>query len=424
MKLKSTEKAALLVLFGIAVCALCIIYIAKPNFETRQSLEDECVQLQARLSDLQAKQADREKYEAGIVEYTEKYEDILDAFPADMNQEITIMFLEGIKDNNDFSIVSLGLGEKVPFYTMGTNGTDAVLGEDASSGTGTQAATEAGTTQAATTEATTTQAATTQAGTTQAAGGELVEGEEEPAPGQLICYSAEFPITYTGSYKSLKNVVDYIDNYSDRMTVDSLEITYTGDGIYTGDLALTCYSVEGEERPERSLELNQIEIGVDNIFEGGNGGKSSNDSSLNKYDDKDGAEIEVSYDFYAMLNPSTSDVSAKVIGQNGNGKEKTVITKNDNTVSSLSYDIYETDGKIYCKYTLDGNQTYEAEVVSADDIKLLIQSSARKNDDDKVGVKITINNSTSMPVYVKVSGDDAVSPRVTVTKTGSVKVYQ
>ena len=82
------------------------------------------------------------------------------------------------------------------------------------------------------------------------------------------------------------------------------------------------------------------------------------------------------------------------------------------------------DGKIYCKYALDGNQSYEAEVVSAEDVKILIQSSARKNDDDKVGVKVTIRNSTSMPVYVKVSDDDAVSPRVTVTKSGLVKVYQ
>ena len=406
MKLKDTEKAILLVMAGIAVCALSILYIAKPNFEDRAALESEAVQLEARLRDLQAKQADREKYEAGIVEYTDKYNAVLDRFPADLNQEITIMFLEGIKDDNDFSIVSLGLGEKAPFYTMGTAGADATL---------------ATTDSTATADSTTTEA-TTEAATTETAA--LEEGIAEPEPGQLICYSAEFPITYTGSYKSLKNVVEYIDSYSDRMTVDSLNIVYDEDGIYTGELDLTCYSVEGTERPERSLELEQVEIGVDNIFEGGNGGSSSSDSSLNKYDDKDGAAIESSYDFYAMLNPATSDVSAKVLGQNGTGKEKTVISNSDNTVSSLTYDFYEVDGKIYCKYALDGNQSYEAEVVSAEDVKILIQSSARKNDDDKVGVKVTIRNSTSMPVYVKVSDDDAVSPRVTVTKSGLVKVYQ
>lgn len=407
MNMKNSEKAALLVLLGIAVCILSIIYIAKPNFEERQSVESEVAQLQIRLSDLQAKQADREKYEAGIIEYTEKYEAVLASFPADLNQEITVMFLEGIKDNNDFTIASLGLGEPTPFYTMGTSGADATLPADDTAAT-TEAATEA------TTEA---------AADVGAEAGALVEGTPEQDPNQLICYSAAFPITYTGSYKSLKSVVEYIDHFTDRMTVDTLDIAYAGEGVYSGKLNLTCYSVEGAGRPERSLELNQVEIGVDNIFEGGNGAGSS-DSSLNKYDDKDGKAIESSYDFYTMLNPATSDVSAKVLGQNGTGKEKTVISNNDNTVSSLTYDFYEKDGKIYCKYTLDENQSYEAEVVSAEDVKILIQSSARKGDDDKVGVKITIRNSTSMPVYVKVSEDDAVSPRVTVTKTGSVKVYQ
>ena len=408
MKLKNSEKAALLVLLGIAVCVLSIFYIAKPNFEKRTALENEAAQLQTRLTDLQSKQADREKYEAGIVEYTEKYEAVLNAFPADLNQEITIMFLEGIKDANDFSIVSLGLGEKAPFYTLGSNGAEATL--DSSAPVEDTLAAAADTTTEATAE-------TTEAST-------LVEEDAQPGPEQLVCYSAEFPITYTGSYKSLKDVVSYIDNFSERMTVDSLDIVYDDEGVYSGEMMLTCYSVEGEERPERSLELNDVEIGVDNIFEGTNGAKSSSDSSLNKYDDKDGAAIETSYDFYAMLNPSTSDVSAKVLGQNGTGKEKTVISDNENTVSNLSYEFYEVDGKNYCKYTLDGNKYYEAEIASAEDVKVLIQSSARKNDDDKVGLKITVRNSTSLPVYVKVSEDDAVSPRVSITKSGLVKVYQ
>ena len=64
-------------------------------------------------------------------------------------------------------------------------------------------------------------------------------------------------------------------------------------------------------------------------------------------------------------------------------------------------------------------------MTSAEDIKVLLQSSARKNDDDEVGIRVTIRNTTSLPVYVKVSGDDSVSPRVDIaSKSGSVKVYK
>ena len=125
-----------------------------------------------------------------------------------------------------------------------------------------------------------------------------------------------------------------------------------------------------------------------------------------------------------MVNAASSDVSAKVVGQNGAGKESTVISNSDNGISTVKYEIYETDGKNYCKYTLDNQTSYEAEITSAEDVKILVQSSERKNDEDQVKVKITVENSTDLPVYVKVSGDDAVSPRVNITKTGMVKVYQ
>lgn len=413
MKLKDSEKSLIYILVGAAILILSIMYVTKPNFESVKTLKAESQQLQARLTELQGKQAKRDEYLAGIDEFNAKYDEVLARFPADLNQEVTIMFLEGIKDDNEFSIDSLSLGEKEQFYTLGLNGGDTAL--TTADGTTTDAT--------ATTEATTA-AATTE---TTAAATNLAEGETPIDESAYTCFRADFPLTYRGSYESLKAVIDYVDEYSDRMTINAIDIAYDADNqIYTGNIDLKCYSIESADRPERTLELEEVETGVDNVFIGTGSGSSgtSGDSSLNKYDENDGAAIENAYDFYAMLNASTSDVSAKVIGQNGSGKEASVISNSDNTVSTLSYDFYEKDGKNYCKYTLDNSTSYEAEVTSAEDITLLLQSSARKDGDDKVGVRVTIRNTTSLPVYVKVSGDDTASPRVdVVSKTGSVKVY-
>ena len=391
MALKDSEKGLLLGLLGAAICVGSFMYIAKPNYEETQTLKTEVAQLEVRLADLQAKAAKKEEYLAGIEEYTEEFEKILAHFPADLNQEITVMFLEGIKDDNDFTIGSLSLGRKELFYTLGSStATDGTLDTAA-------AATDTALTEAATVE---------------------------DAPYE--CYRASFPITYTGSYKSLKDVIAYIDNYTDRMTVNTMNVSYDADNDkYTGSIEMKCYSVEGEDRAPRELEIEDVKIGVENIFTGSGDDADDSSNKLTKYDDKDGAEIENNYDFYAMINPADSDVSAKVIGQNGSGKEASVVSSSDNSVSTLSYDFYEVDGKNYCKYTLDNSTSYEAEITSAEDIKLLIQSTSRKNDDDKSGVRITIRNTTSLPVYVKVSGDDTVSPRVNIaSKTGSVKVYK
>ncbi|MGN0154491.1 MAG: hypothetical protein ACI4A3_08555 [Lachnospiraceae bacterium] len=411
MKLKDSEKGILVVLLGIAVLALSIMYIAKPNYEEIQTINSECEQLQIRLADLQAKQARRDEFLAGCEEYKNAFDDIMANFPADLNQEVSIMFFQGIKEDNDFQIASLGLGQKEQFYTLGLNGGDVALTDG----------TEAASTEETSTEAASTEAASTETGTTDLTAGGTASGAS------YVCYRADFPVAYTGSYESLKDVIEYIGTFSSRMTINSINIAYAGEeeDRYSGTLDVMCYAIESEERPQSNIELNEVEIGVDNIFTGDGAGNSDDASeSLNRYDENDGASIENSYDFYAMINPASSDVSAKVVGQNGTGKESTVIFSSDNTISTLSYEFYEKDGKNYCKYTLDNSTFKEVEVTSAEDIKLLIQSSARKGEDDKVGIRVSIKNSTSLPVYVKVAGDDASSPRVNIaSKSGAVKVY-
>lgn len=395
MKLKDTEKSMLLVLAGVAALVLSFMYIIKPNYQSTQALKAECVTLSQKLYDLQQKQAKREMYVAETEKYNSAFDEIIAKFPADLNQEITIMFLQGIKDNNDFDVKTLSLGKQEQYYTLGSNGGAATI-PDAAPTDGTAPIDETALTETA-----------------------------APTTEPYVCYRAAFPISYTGSYESLKDVVAYIDNFVSRMTVDQIDIRYdAGADLYSGSLNLMCYAIEGEDRPKSNLELNEVETGVDNIFLGGEGNSNSVTATMTKYDENEGAAIETSYDFYAMLNPASSDVSAKVIGQNGTGKEASVISNSDNTVSILSFDFYEVDGKNYCKYTLDNSTSYEAEITSAEDVKLLLQSSARKDTDDKAGVRITIRNSTSLPVYVKVTGDDAVTPRVQiVSKIGAVKVY-
>ncbi|MBE5941267.1 MAG: hypothetical protein E7264_01870 [Lachnospiraceae bacterium] len=413
MKLGDSEKSILVVLAGIAIAVLGFMYLIKPNYEETQTIKAECVQLQDRLTLLQQKEARRDEYLANTEKLNNAFQEKLDAFAPDLNQEVTIMFLEGIKDNNDFDIATLELGEPEQFYTLGLGGGDATL--DATAGT-------TGTTEAASTEAASTEAASTEAATDATA---LAEGDAVDEA-EYNCYRAAFPLEYTGSYASLKDVVKYVNDFESRMTIDSIEIAYDADSdLYGGALNLMLYAVTSSDRPETSMEMNDVEIGTDNIFQGAVGsGSSSVVSTMTKYDENEGAAIESSYDFYAMLNPASSDVSAKVVGQNGAGKEASVISNSDNDVTNLSFEFYEKDGKNYCKYTLGDSVSYEAEVTSAEDIKLLIQSSARKNDDDKVGVKVSIRNTTDLPVYVKVAGDDSVSPRVKIAnKSGAVKVY-
>ena len=59
MTLKSSDKALLLGIVGVAIAVLAIIYVAKPNIDTMNSVKAENEQLQARLNELNQKQANR-----------------------------------------------------------------------------------------------------------------------------------------------------------------------------------------------------------------------------------------------------------------------------------------------------------------------------------------------------------------------------
>lgn len=421
MKLNDTYKGLIFGVIGVAAAALSFMYVAQPNYNSMQSIKSENVVLKSRLSELQTKQANRDQYLADTAADNEEYDSILNSFPADLNQEVTIMFVEGLRDNYGFDATSLTMGEKEQFYTLGVGGgTDAL----AADGTTTDTTT---TDEAAADTTTEVATATTEAATADTTGttGTDVLATSEPAP-QYDCYRALFPMSYVGNYEGIKDVVDYVDTYSDRMTIRSINIEYDAENdVYEGDVEMYCYSIEGEDRPERTVDLDSVETGVNNIFNSGASVSTTVEATLSKYDETEGSEIEANYDFYTMLSPASSDVSAKLVGQNGTGKEASVISNSEDSVSAITYEFYDKDGKTYCKYTLDNSESYEAEVTSAEDVKVLIKSSARKDNDDKVGVRVTINNSSKLPVYVKVSGDDSVNPRVTIAgKSGSVKVYK
>ncbi len=380
MNMSSSNKNTIMVLLGVILLAAAWFLGMSPMLEEKEKIDNEVTQLQTKYNDLLAKSQNQAAYEEGIKVYEKNYQEKLDRFPATLDQEHTVMFVESVRQSYEFNAKSLTMGEPTQFYVL-SNGTAPAA------------------------DATTTAPAT-----------------ETPAVDpatQNICYTAQFPIIYEGSYEGIKDLLNHVAQYKNRMTVDSTTIAYDViNDKYTGNIILTLYCVSGPERSDAPVVVD-VETGVSNIFTGEGGSSSS--STLNKYDEDDGASIASGYDFYVMLNPASSDVSPIVVGQEG--KDASQVSSDANDTVDLKLDFYEKDGKKYVTYTL-GDKSYEAEVTSPDDVTLYVKSTARKDGDDKTAVKVSISNTMNIPVYVKVDGDDTTSPRFSVTsKTGQVKIY-
>ncbi|MDE6025195.1 MAG: hypothetical protein K2G45_07075 [Lachnospiraceae bacterium] len=366
----------LLVLLAVLMVGGVYLYVYKPNMEEVDSLQTEVDSLQARYDELYAKSQDKQMYIDNTKMYREQFQQQLSVFPATLDQEISVMFVKGLnKDegNQIFNVSSVGLGRPEQFYSLGA----AASAEDVEADPAAAAA----------------------------------------ATATYTAYRAAFPIVYTGSYEGIKNYVDYVMNYKYRMNVASLSITYDSDSeLYTGSVTMNAYCVAGGDRDADKVSVD-VKNGVDNIFLGGDGAASP---TTYAYDEDNGASIATNNDIKIVLNNANNDNTDGIIVSSGGSD--TYVTSGANSVEALTLTIAEEDGKIFATYAI-GDKSYKKEVTSTD-LKIYVESSARVDGSDLNGVKVTVDNKTSIPVFFKVSGDDSTSPRFSVgSKSGTVKVY-
>lgn len=215
MKLSKSNIKLILFIVAVAIVGLTYLYVFKDNMSTADSIQSEVDTLRARYDELNAKQKDREMYEEKTAEYEQLFADRLAYFPADLDQEVSVMFIKGVeKDqgNLQFSVNSVGLGQPDTFYSLGA-------------------------------------AASANAGDTE-------EGTEDAVAGDYQCLTAAFPINYSGSYEGLKDFIDYVIAYKYRMNISTLNIAYNSqDDTYTGSVTLNAYCVTGGGREGDEVDV-------------------------------------------------------------------------------------------------------------------------------------------------------------------------
>lgn len=353
----------LLAIVAVALIFVAYSYVYKPNKEEADSIKAETKTLETQLAELQAKEKDRDKYVEMTEEYYDRFDDVMAHFPANLDQEVSIMFMKGIEDtyHGEFDISTAGLGQETEYFTLSAN---------------------------------------------------------SQAPNGYTCYTASLPISYTGTYDSIKDVIDYVMNFTYRMNVSAFSIDYNAEkDEATGTITMNAYAIADGEREGGlvDFEING-QNGVDNIFIGGNGAPSS---TSYEYDATNGDELAADNDVKISISNAANDSVDGILVSSAAGEN---VSSDENSIQTVTVDVYEEDGKNYAKYSVDGKESVTE--LTGSNVKIYVESSKRADSDDKNGVKLNITNTTSMVVFVKVADDDASSPRFSLgSKSGTVKVY-
>lgn len=378
ISLSKSNIKLILFIVAVAILGLTYLYVFKDNMSDADSIHSEVETLQARYDELMAKQKDRDMYEEKTAEFNKKFAERLAYFPATLDQEISVMFVKGLtKDegNLQFDVKSVGLGQPQSFYSLSAAASADVSSSDSAE----------------------------------------TDTQDAVASGNYECMSAAFPLSYTGSYEGLKDFIDYIMNYKYRMNISSFNISYnSSDDTYSGSVALNAYCITGGGREADKVDVD-VKEGVSNIFLGGEGAATVTTSS---HDAGAGEDIVNDHDILIGLNNANGDSSDGIIVSAGSNK----VSSATNDVETVALSIKDEDGKNMVEVTL-GDDSYSFELTDKE-LTIYVESSDRVDSDDKNGVKLNVTNGTTVPVYVKVVGDDTSSPRFALgSKTGTVKVY-
>ena len=218
-----TEKSIIILIGNCYLSASYKISFAMGNFDDKKSIESQYNERQTYYNSLLEKDANRQQYIADTEKYKADYEAVLAEFPSELYQDNTIMYLQGVKDKYKFNFPTVTMGEETLFYTLGAGAVGDVTVADNSSAS------------------------------TDAAASDVTIDESAATASGYNCYSASFPVTYEGDYKDIKDVIDYIKNGDYRMTLDDVTIAFNEQtGKYEGDMTITSYAVNGDDRTGRS----------------------------------------------------------------------------------------------------------------------------------------------------------------------------
>lgn len=233
MKVSDRDKKLILIAIIAAIVALPYIFVIKPYTQDRQALEAENATLQARLTELEAMNANRADYEKGIVDMNAEIVAITKSYSEDIVKENTIMFLRDME-----------LGTPIHDNDPETPDEKPILMETVSF---------AGTV-----------VTPLKPGTVNAEGN--VEGAVDGLKSQVS-------VAYVGDYEAIKAVLAYILNENnqekdmDRLVISAVDINYDGQtGRYTGNFVLDQFAITGDDRELEAAVIPSMNHGNESIF--------------------------------------------------------------------------------------------------------------------------------------------------------------
>lgn len=265
--LADKDKKVLMILGALVILALAWFLGYQKFNEQRETVVTENDQLAMEVSQLRAKVSKKAQVEADTEKKNARTEQVLLAYPSELRTQDAINRFDQLeKKVKGLTITTENFTMNQIFFQDGAaleqvvaqNADDDAQSKDANGGNSTASGNN---TQNSTNN-------TANAATNEAAAADNAQNAQSTDTGNYTGYRSDVGITFATDYKSLKSVLNFINNYSERMNVSNVNITSD-----EGSKALQCtmtvqmFSVGGQAKEYKDLTLSGVPLRKDNIFQ-------------------------------------------------------------------------------------------------------------------------------------------------------------
>ena len=379
MKLGEKEKKIIYIVVSVAI-VLCAFLLGYRNIDKKtKSLETEVKELDTKHKNYLTMKNNLPKYEKGIEEGDAEYLNILGDFNTGYTQEYALSFLKEVENASGAWISQAGFAQLEEVYSFGHVASSNPFYPS-------------------------------------------MAGYSTDNKG----YKTVISTAFEGTYDSFKNLVDYINNYKFKCTIDSITAQNNRDtGIISGTMVISLYSIQGSDRDFTNVSFPYGMYGTKNIFDSKVFFPGAN------LQIKNGDNILSDNDFVISVQNASTGKAITVGPSNDTAGSQSVISE-ENAEKDVTIRVFQDKDKNYCVQYSIGDDKFP--VVNYDDgmrftpgnlLSILVVGSKRTDDSDLAAAKIKIINQTDMQVEVKKVNDDVKKPRCKIVATkGKVVEYK
>ena len=226
-KLSMRDKKLLLIFLGIAVFALGYFLVFHPQMDKAEALRAENVPLREKLNELKEIEENKDFYVSETAKYNDQVNAYLAMFPVDVKEEDAILLGKRMEDKLGISAAGMDFSDMQLVASM--DGSASYSSQDDQSESG--------------------------------------RTDIDVSSEDVSLYRMQNTITFNCTYDELKNIVDFLASEKTRMTIDSVNVTFSSStGELGGTIVVDMYAMTGTGQEYTEPNTSPVKSGNKNLF--------------------------------------------------------------------------------------------------------------------------------------------------------------